>query len=77
MSDGRVGYGVKEVKSIGSGKGHVIPGLGIKVEYVGWGGVRERMKERQRERRREGLRKVIGGPVGVTDGVENVLRSQH
>ena len=76
MSDGRIGYGVKEVKGTGSGRSHVISGLGIRVEYVGWGGVREKLRERQRERRREGLRKVIGGPVGVEGGVDSVLRGQ-
>lgn len=50
-------------------QGHVIPGLGISIQYVGFG-VRDRLQARRQERRREGLRKAIGAPLDVRGGIE-------
>jgi hypothetical protein len=50
-------------------KGKKIPGLkGVQVQYIGFSGVKERLRERKAERRRELLRKSIGGRWYVEPG---------
>ncbi|KAE9378175.1 hypothetical protein N431DRAFT_328240 [Stipitochalara longipes BDJ] len=72
-SEGSFGYGFKEGNG---GRVHTIPGLGIRVEYIGWGGMRRRLSERRREQRSEKLRASISGPKGVQSGVDDVLRTR-
>jgi hypothetical protein len=68
------GYGFKEENG---GRVHTIPGLGLRIEYVGWNGMRRRMSERKREQRSEKLRQSISGPRGVQSGVDDVLRRKN
>jgi hypothetical protein len=72
-SEGSFGYGFKEGNG---GRIHTIPGLGIRIEYIGWGGMRKRMSERRRQQRSEKLRASISGPKGVQSGVDDVLRTR-
>lgn len=72
-SEGSFGYGFKEGNG---GRIHTIPGLGIRIEYIGWGGMRRRMSERRRQQRSEKLRASISGPKGVQSGVDDVLRTR-
>lgn len=65
------GYGFKEGNG---GKVHTIPGLGLRVEYVGFSGMRRRMSERRREQSRQKLRATISGPKSIQSGVDDVLR---
>lgn len=65
------GYGFKDGNG---GKVHTIPGLGLRVEYVGWSGMKRRLSERRREQRSEKLRASISAPRGVQSGVDDVLR---
>jgi hypothetical protein len=53
---------------------HTIPGLGLRVEYVGWSEMKRRLSERKREQRSEKLRAIISPPRGVQDGINDVLR---
>jgi hypothetical protein len=68
---GSFGYGFKDGNG---GRVHTIPGLGIRFEYVGWSGMRDKLRERRREQRSEKLRASISGPKGVKNGVDDVLR---
>jgi hypothetical protein len=68
------GHGFKEGNG---GRVHTIPGLGLRIEYVGWSGMRRRMSERKREQRSEKLRQSISGPRGVQSGVDDVLRRRN
>ncbi|KUJ11852.1 uncharacterized protein LY89DRAFT_593831 [Mollisia scopiformis] len=68
------GYGFKEGNG---GKVHTIPGLGLRVEYVGWSGMRRRMSERRREQSRQKLRATISGPKSIQSGVDDVLRRRQ
>jgi len=68
------GYNFKEGNG---GRVHTIPGLGLRIEYVGWSGMRRRMSERKREQRSEKLRQSISGPRGVQSGVDDVLRRKN
>jgi hypothetical protein len=70
-SDRPFGYGFREGNG---GKVHIIPGLGLRVEYVGWSGMRRRMSERRREQSRQKLRATISGPKSIQSGVDDVLR---
>jgi hypothetical protein len=70
-AEGEFGYGFKEGNG---GKSHIIPGLGLRVEYVGWSGMKRRLSERRREQRSEKLRQSISGPRGVRNGTDDVLR---
>lgn len=72
-SEGSFGYGFKEGNG---GRSHVIPGLNLRVEYVGWGGLKRRLSERKREQRSEKLRQTISGPKGVQSGMDDVLRQR-
>jgi hypothetical protein len=65
------GHGFKDGNG---GKVHTIPGLGIRVEYVGWSAMRKRMNERRREQSRQKLRATISGPKSIQSGVDDVLR---
>ncbi|KAE8448082.1 hypothetical protein EG329_009847 [Mollisiaceae sp. DMI_Dod_QoI] len=68
------GYGFKEGNG---GKLHKIPGLGLRVEYVGWSGMRRKMNERRREQSRQKLRATISGPKSIQSGVDDVLRRRN
>ncbi|KAI9048527.1 hypothetical protein LZ554_007360 [Drepanopeziza brunnea f. sp. 'monogermtubi'] len=68
---GSFGYGFKEGNG---GRVHTIPGLGLRVEYVGWSGMRDKLREKRREQRSEKLRASISGPKGVKNGMDDVLR---
>ncbi|PMD25266.1 hypothetical protein NA56DRAFT_655475 [Hyaloscypha hepaticicola] len=72
-SEGSFGYGFKEGNG---GRVHTIPGLGLRIEYIGWSGMRRRLSERRREQRSEKLRASISGPKGVQSGVDDVLRTK-
>ena len=65
------GYGFKDGNG---GRMHTIPGLGVRVEYVGWSGMKRRLSERRREQRSEKLRASISTPREVQSGVDDVLR---
>jgi hypothetical protein len=67
----RFGYGFKEGNG---GRMHTIPGLGIRVEYVGWSNMKRRLSERRRQERSEKLRGSISNPRAVQNGVDDVLR---
>ncbi|KAF2755254.1 hypothetical protein EJ05DRAFT_127755 [Pseudovirgaria hyperparasitica] len=41
-------------------KVHKIPGLGIHIQYVGFNGMKERIREKKAEKRREAIRQSIG-----------------
>lgn len=71
------GHNFKEGNGGHRQRSYMIPGIGLKVEYVGmpWGSLKRRLSERKREKRRVGLRESIGSPVGgVRGGVDDVLR---
>jgi hypothetical protein len=68
------GYGFKDGNG---GRIHTIPGLGVRVEYVGWSGMRRRLSEKRREQRSEKLRASISTPRGVQSGVDDVLRRRN
>lgn len=65
------GYGFKDGNG---GRAHTIPGLGVRIEYVGWGGMKRKLRERRRQQRSEKLRASISSPKGVHSGVDDVLR---
>ena len=71
----RFGYGFKEGN--GGKKFHTIPGIGIRVEYVGWQGMKRRISEKRREERSEKLRASISTPRSVRSGVDDVLRRRE
>jgi hypothetical protein len=58
----------------GGRRSYSIPGVGVRVEYVGWGGMKRKLGERRREQRSEKLRATISAPKGVQSGVDDVLR---
>ncbi|CAG8983063.1 hypothetical protein HYALB_00006091 [Hymenoscyphus albidus] len=68
---GTFGHGFKEGNG---GRVHTIPGIGIRVEYVGWSALKERMTEKRRQQRSEKLRSSISNPREVRSGVDDVLR---
>jgi hypothetical protein len=70
----RFGYGFKDGNG---GRAHTIPGLGVRVEYVGWGGMKRKLSERRRQQRSEKLRASISSPKGVRSGVDDVLRRKN
>lgn len=70
--EGTFGYGFPPGN--GGRRFHTIPGLGIRVEYVGWSGMKRRLSERRREQRSEKLRASISQPRGVQNGTDDVLR---
>ncbi|PBP19051.1 hypothetical protein BUE80_DR010093 [Diplocarpon rosae] len=68
---GTFGYGFKEGNG---GRVHTIPGLGLRIEYVGWSGIVNKLGEKRREQRSRKLRASISGPKGVQSGMDDVLR---
>ncbi|KAH7356782.1 hypothetical protein BKA65DRAFT_392451 [Rhexocercosporidium sp. MPI-PUGE-AT-0058] len=70
-AEGSFGYGFKDGNG---GRVATIPGLGLRVEYVGWSGVKNKLSERRREQRSQKLRASISGPKGVQSGMDDVLR---
>ncbi|KAG4427600.1 hypothetical protein IFR05_016916 [Cadophora sp. M221] len=70
-AEGTFGYGFREGNG---GRVATIPGLGLRVEYVGWSGVKNKLSERRREQRSQKLRASISGPKGVQSGMDDVLR---
>ncbi|KAF4625280.1 hypothetical protein G7Y89_g12891 [Cudoniella acicularis] len=71
-SEGNFGHGFKDGN--GGRKVHTIPGIGIRVEYVGWGGMKQRLSEKRREQRSQKLRASISNPKEVRNGIDDVLR---
>lgn len=65
------GHGFKDGNG---GHLHTIPGLGVRVEYIGWGGMKRKLSERRRQQRSDRLRASISSPHGVRSGVDDVLR---
>ncbi|KAH0551439.1 hypothetical protein GP486_007346 [Trichoglossum hirsutum] len=58
-------------------RGHRIPGLGIRIEYIGWQGIQERIKEARarreneaKEKQRSKLRQQIGTPRVIVQSLE-------
>lgn len=68
------GYGFKDGNG---GRVHTIPGLGLRVEYVGWSGMKNKISERRREQRSEKLRASISGPRNVQSGLDDVLQKKR
>ena len=68
------GYGFKDGNG---GRSHTVPRLGVRIEYVGWGGIKRRLSERRRQQRSEKLRATISSPRGVRNGVDDVLRRRN
>jgi hypothetical protein len=66
------GYGFKEGN--GGNRVHTIPGIGVRVEYVGWSAVKRKLTEKRRQQRTAKLRASISHPREVQSGVDDVLR---
>ena len=66
------GYGFKDGN--GGKKVHIIPGIGVRVEYIGWSAMKQRLSEKRRAERSEKLRASISTPRSVKSGVDDVLR---
>ncbi|RDW79792.1 hypothetical protein BP6252_04430 [Coleophoma cylindrospora] len=77
LKEGDFGYGFQDGNGGKRGAAYLIPGLGIRVEYIGWNGLKRRLNERRREQRSEKLRGIISSPRGVQNGVDDVLRRKH
>lgn len=77
QEDRPFGYDFKEGNGGHNYRGYTIPGLGLRVEYVGWSGLKRRISERRREQRSEKLRGSISAPKGVKSGVDDVLRRRN
>jgi hypothetical protein len=71
-SEGSFGYGFQEGNR--GNRVHTIPGIGVRVEYVGWSAVKQKFSERRRQQRAEKLRASISHPREVQSGVDDVLR---
>ncbi|KAH6674235.1 hypothetical protein B0J14DRAFT_653541 [Halenospora varia] len=74
-SEGSFGYGFKDGN--GGRRVHTIPGIGVRVEYVGWGGMKRKLSEKRREQRSEKLRQSISNPRAVHSGIDDVLRRRR
>ncbi|KAL3424552.1 hypothetical protein PVAG01_03833 [Phlyctema vagabunda] len=74
LKEGDFGYGFKEGNGGKRENGYIIPGLGLRVEYVGWGGVKRKIREKRRAQRSDKLRGTISSPRGVRSGIDDVLR---
>ncbi|KAH8596415.1 hypothetical protein B0O99DRAFT_510124 [Bisporella sp. PMI_857] len=70
----RFGHGFPEGN--GGKRIHTIPGLGVRVEFVGWSGMKRRLSEKRREERSEKLRASISSPKRVHSGIDDVLRKR-
>jgi len=73
--EGSFGYGFKEGN--GGNKVHTIPGIGVRVEYVGWSAVKRKLSEKRRQQRTAKLRASISYPREVQSGVDDVLRRRR
>lgn len=71
------GYNFKEGNGGHNYRGYTIPGLGLRVEYVGFSGLKRRISERRREQRSDRLRGSISAPRGVKSGIDDVLRRRN
>ncbi|KAB8295135.1 hypothetical protein EYC80_007065 [Monilinia laxa] len=69
---GEFGHGFKEGNG---GRIHTIPGLGLRIEYVGLRGLGKKLSERRKEQRNAKLRATISAPKDVRNGVE-ILESR-
>ncbi|ESZ98495.1 hypothetical protein SBOR_1157 [Sclerotinia borealis F-4128] len=67
---GEFGHGFKEGNG---GRIHTIPGLGLRIEYVGLRGLGRKITERRREQRNAKLRATISRPRGLRNGIDDVL----
>ncbi|TVY48659.1 hypothetical protein LOCC1_G002161 [Lachnellula occidentalis] len=74
VPEGTFGHGFKNGN--GGRRVHTIPGLGVRVEYVGWTGMKQRLSEKKRRQRSEKLRATISTPRQVQSGVDDVLRQK-
>ncbi|KAM3075175.1 hypothetical protein ACMFMF_005854 [Clarireedia jacksonii] len=72
--EGEFGHGFKEGNR---GRIHTIPGLGLRIEYVGLKGLGKKINERRREQRNARLRATISSPRGLRNGVDEVLESKR
>ncbi|KAG9237576.1 hypothetical protein BJ875DRAFT_481215 [Amylocarpus encephaloides] len=72
--EGSFGYDFKEGNG---GRVHHIPGIGVRVEYVGWGAMKRKLGEKRRQQRSEKLRASISHPKQVQDGMDDVLRRRE
>ncbi|KAA8569477.1 hypothetical protein MFRU_004g02510 [Monilinia fructicola] len=70
---GEFGHGFKEGNG---GRIHTIPGLGLRIEYVGLRGLGKKLSERRKEQRNAKLRATISGPKELRNGVDEVLESR-
>ncbi|TVY43961.1 hypothetical protein LSUB1_G001386 [Lachnellula subtilissima] len=75
VPEGTFGHGFKNGN--GGRRFHTIPGLGVRVEYVGWSGMKRRLSEKRRRQRSEKLRATISTPRQVQSGVDDVLRQRR
>ncbi|TVY16229.1 hypothetical protein LARI1_G005000 [Lachnellula arida] len=75
VPEGTFGHGFKNGN--GGRRFHTIPGIGVRVEYVGWSGVKRRLSEKRRRQRSEKLRATISTPRQVQSGVDDVLRQRR
>ncbi|TVY29629.1 hypothetical protein LHYA1_G001009 [Lachnellula hyalina] len=75
VPEGTFGHGFKNGN--GGRSFHTIPGLGVRVEYVGWSGMKRRLSEKRRRQRSEKLRATISTPRQVQSGVDDVLRQRR
>jgi hypothetical protein len=73
--EGSFGYGFQEGNR--GNRVHTIPGIGVRVEYVGWSAVKQKFSERRRLQRSEKLRASISHPREVQSGVDDVLRRRR
>jgi len=72
--EGEFGHGFKEGNR---GRIHTIPGLGLRIEYVGLKGLGKKISERRKEQRNARLRATISSPRGLRNGVDDVLESKR
>ncbi|TVY80940.1 hypothetical protein LSUE1_G004595 [Lachnellula suecica] len=75
VPEGSFGHGFKEGN--GGKRIHTIPGTGVRVEYIGWSGMKRRISEKRRLQRSEKLRATISNPREVQSGVDDVLRRRR
>ncbi|RDL37526.1 Uncharacterized protein BP5553_04959 [Venustampulla echinocandica] len=76
-SSDRRAYAVAKAQRKSAKGGQTIPGLGIRVEYGGWSGLKNKLRERRREQRNQKLRASISHPKAVQSGVDDVLRRRR
>lgn len=74
VKPGEFGHGFREGNG---GRIHTIPGLGLRIEYVGLRALGKKLSERRREQRNAKLRATISGPRGLRNGVDEVLESRN